>query len=170
MIGMKLLVILVSTAFLATGARIARQVNHTPLICGAGHSTVAVPFQYLNPLYPTTTIKSHNFPANYGNNEVCTIEFHAGDETMMLAVYFKQFSLEQSADCTKDSFCMDGKTYCKPDLVGQTFLFKVLAHKKFTLVFNSDNSGTSNGFEIEYNIFPQDPAYLPENNDLCAAK
>ena len=58
-------------------------------------------------------VKSKNYPANYGDNEACTIRGFNGR-----ALQFERFNVESHATCAYDSLTINGQAYCgttKPD-------------------------------------------------------
>jgi hypothetical protein len=156
---MKLLIILASTAFLATAFRVNRQAQiPVEVTCGEGISTSVV-----NPGADRipTIVRSHNFSSDYGytyeDNMDCAVKFVA-DEALVYKLTFGNFYLEDATECQFDSLCVNGASYCGVTLQDAIIAYKVPAGKPFTLYFGTDSSITESGFEVLVEALPSTSA------------
>jgi hypothetical protein len=84
--------------------------------------------------------RSPNYPSNYSNYESCTITV-AASEAVTLSV--EAFSVEAAPFCGYDSLTVNGNMFC-----GTSGPDGVQVAAGATIIFTSDDSVTSTGFEI----------------------
>ncbi|KAF0287243.1 Cubilin [Amphibalanus amphitrite] len=89
----------------------------------------------------TYTIKSPNYPANYGNNVDCAYNLAPGADVTSFKVECSAFNLESHSSCNYDWLMVGGAKYCGTTGPSVT---KVGA---LELSFHSDYSVTSTGYQ-----------------------
>ena len=104
------------------------------------------------------TIKSPNFPNNYPNNARCSYQIR-GKTGSKIQLIFSQLSISKSFECLSDSLKIYEEAKSSSSLIsnrcGNDTTSLVSSASKLIIVFESDMTRTSTGFEIFYQIGPQ---------------